>query len=245
VPPAPNAMSSLQIGFLIAAFLVPWLLWVIGARLQSRRFVTAACWTLAGVLLAAELAEFAVKLFVEDLPFIAKLPMQLCDWALFVTVAALLWRSPRSFEVAYFWGLAGTIQGLLTPAIAQDLALWRKLGFFVIHAGIVASILYLILAVGLRPKARSLWRVFLWSELYFVVTQMVNALTGQNYGFLAHRPVTPSLLDLFPENHWGYVTVINLVALLAFAILYLPWWLVDRKMTDVEGQMMKEVRMQK
>lgn len=221
-------MSSLQLGFLVAAFLVPCLLWIIGARLKSPRFGKRVCWTLAGVLLAAELAEFCVKLFGEDFPLVAKLPMQLCDWALFITVAALIWRAPRCFEVAYFWGLAGTIQGLLTPAIAQDLALWRKTGFFVIHAGIVAGILYLILAFGLRPEARSLWRVLFWSELYFVVTQVVNALTGQNYGFLAHPPPTHSLLDLFPQNHGWYVATINLVALLAFAILYLPWWLVDR-----------------
>ena len=221
-------MPLLQLGFLIAAFVVPWLLLKIGTRLSSRRFEATACACLAGLLLVAEVAELCVKLFIEDAPLITKLPMQLCDWALFTTVAALLWRSARCFEVAYFWGLAGTVQGLLTPAIGQDLVLWRKVGFFVIHAGIVASILYL-LTFGMRPEARSLWRVFLWSEFYFVVSQIVNAFTGQNYGFLAHPPPTHSLLDVFPHNHWLYVITINLVALTAFAILYLPWWFVDRR----------------
>jgi hypothetical integral membrane protein (TIGR02206 family) len=227
-------MSPLQLGFLIGAFVVPWLLWVIGARLNSRRFEKACCWTLAGALLIAEFAELGVKLFLEDTPLTSKLPMQLCDWALFTTVAALLWRSPRCFEVAYFWGLAGTMQGLLTPAIGADLELWRKIGFFVIHGGIVAGIVYLIFIAGLRPKAQSLWRVFLWSEFYFVFAQIVNALTGQNYGFLARRPPTHSLLDLFSDNHWLYVATINGVALLAFAILYVPWWLADRRREAVQ-----------
>ena len=95
---------------------------------DSRRFENAVCWTLAGLLLAAEISEFGVKLFVENSPMISKLPMQLCDWALFLTVASLLWRSPRCFEVAYFWGLAGTLQGLLTPAVGQDLAALAKSG---------------------------------------------------------------------------------------------------------------------
>jgi hypothetical integral membrane protein (TIGR02206 family) len=129
--------------------------------------------------------------------------------------------------VAYFWGLAGTLQGLLTPAVGEDLPEWRKVGFFTVHAGIVIGILYLVFGLGLRPTPRSLWRVFLWSELYFVAAQIVNALTGQNYGFLAHPPPTHSLLDVFPQEHWKYVTTINVVALLAFAVLYLPWWLVD------------------
>jgi hypothetical integral membrane protein (TIGR02206 family) len=222
-------MSPLQLGFLLGAFLVPWLLWALGARLNSRRFERICCWSIALPLLAVELTEFFVKLFTEDTPLVTKLPMHLCDWALFITVASLIWRTPRCFEIAYFWGLAGTMQGLLTPAIGEDLALWRRLGFFVIHAGIVAGIIYLILAVGMRPEPRSLWRVFLWSEFYFVLAQVLNALTGQNYGFLAHRPPTHSLLDLFPDNHWLYITTINLVALFAFALLYLPWWIVDRR----------------
>jgi hypothetical integral membrane protein (TIGR02206 family) len=222
-------MSPLQLGFLIGAFVVPWLLSIIGTRLNSRRFEKICCWTLAGALLTAEFAELGVKLFFEDTPLASKLPMQLCDWALFTTVATLIWRSPRCFEVAYFWGLAGTMQGLLTPAIGADLELWRRIGFFVIHGGIVAGIVYLILVAGLRPEPQSLLRVLFWSQFYFGAALIVNALTGQNYGFLSHRPPTHSLLDLFSDNHWLYVATINLVALTAFAILYIPWWLADRR----------------
>ena len=228
-------MPPLQLGFLISAFAVPWLLWVIGSRLNSRGFERVVCWTLAGALITAELSDFCVKFFVENSPLVSKLPMQLCDWALFLTAASLLWRSARCFEVAYFWGLAGTVQGLLTPTVGLDLALWRRIGFFVIHAGIVAGILYLILVFGMRPEAKSLWRVLFWSELYFVVTQIINALTGQNYGFLAHRPPTHSLLDLFPDNHWLYVATINGVALFAFALLYLPWWIADRRRDGMQS----------
>jgi hypothetical integral membrane protein (TIGR02206 family) len=159
--------------------------------------------------------------------------MQLCDWALFITAAALVWRSARCFEIAYFWGLAGTSQGLLTPTVGQDLVLWRRVGFFVVHAGIVASILYLILALRMRPRTESLPRVLLWSEVYFVAALGVNGMTGENYGFLSHRPATHSLLDFFPTAHWLYAATINGVALVAFALLYLPWWIVDRRSARV------------
>src|SRR5205823_117635 len=45
----------------------------------------------------------------------ASLPVQRCDVAGFVAAAALLWRELVLVEVAYFWGLGGTLQAVLTP----------------------------------------------------------------------------------------------------------------------------------
>ncbi len=154
------------------------------------------------------------------------LPMHLCDWALFAVIAALLGRSQTCFELAYFWGLCGTVQALLTPAIEPDVTCWRQLGFYVLHAGIVAGVLFLLLVPKMRP--RGLWRVFVWSEIYLASALAVNAVTGGNYGFLAHRPAQRTLLDLFPDPHWLYVVSINAVALVFFAAFWLPWLLADR-----------------
>lgn len=167
------------------------------------------------------------KVLVEAIPLGDALPMHLCDWALLATAAALWWRAPRCFEVAYFWGLAGTIQGLLTPAIDANLGWWREVAFFVVHSGIVVGVLFLVFAKGMRPVPASLGRVFLWSEFYLATALIVNALTDGNFGFLTRPPPTPSLLDFFSRDRWLYVATINAVALAAFVLLYLPWWLVD------------------
>lgn len=183
--------------------------------------------TIAVILLATELGTLLFKAFVDHENPTAILPMHLCDWALLIVSAALWWQSQRLFEIAYFWGLAGTIQGLLTPAIDPAFAVWRHVAFFVVHSGIVIGVLFLVFAKGMRPHWRSWPRLLLWSEGYLVAALVVNALTGQNYGFLSQPPITPSLLDYFPQNRVLYVTTINGVALTAFLLLYLPWWIVD------------------
>jgi len=43
------------------------------------------------------------------------LPLQLCDWAMVVIIVAMWTRRPGWFEVAYFWGIGGTVQAVLTP----------------------------------------------------------------------------------------------------------------------------------
>ncbi len=220
-------MSAIHLTFLSLAVALPFVLCGASRRLKSERFDRGVARSIAGSLLATEVGEFLFKVFVERQPLAAALPMHLCDWALLVTAAALWWQRPRCFEVAYFWGLAGTIQGLLTPALDSGLPTWRQSAFFIVHSGIVVGVLFLVFAKGMRPVPTSLPRVLLWSELYLFAALTVNALTGENYGFLAHPPTTHSLLDLFPQTHWRYVATINAVALTAFAFLYLPWWLVD------------------
>jgi hypothetical integral membrane protein (TIGR02206 family) len=221
-------VTTIHLTFAALTVVAPVVLCGASTQLASPRFDAAVRRTLALVLLATELGELAVKFFLEHLPAGAALPMHLCDWALLATAAALWWRAPRCFEVAYFWGLAGTVQGLLTPALDPAHPLWRQTGFFIIHSGIVISVLFLIFAEKMRPVPASLPRVLLWSEGYLATALLGNALTGENYGFLAHPPPTASLLDQFPQTRWLYVATINGVALGAFALLYLPWWLADR-----------------
>src|SRR5436189_52611 len=43
------------------------------------------------------------------------LPMQLCDWGMVVVIVAMWTGNQRWFEVAYFWGIGGTLQAVLTP----------------------------------------------------------------------------------------------------------------------------------
>ena len=223
------AVSKIHLFFLAVTFLAPVGLCWASRRRQSERFDCVVARLIAGVLIGIEIGEGFVKGVIEQQPLGAMLPMHLCDWALLITAAALWWQAPRCFEAAYFWGLAGTFQGLVTPAIDSSLPAWRIVAFFAIHSGIVVGVLFLIFAKRMRPVPASLPRVVFWSEVYLVLALTANALTGQNYGFLAHPPLTPSLLDYFPQEHWLYVATINAVALGAFALLYLPWWIADAR----------------
>jgi len=50
------------------------------------------------------------------------------------------------------------------------------------------GVIFLMLTRRYRPYPVSIVRVWLWSEFYFVVTLIVDELTGVNYGFLLHKP---------------------------------------------------------
>jgi len=70
-------------------------------------------------------------------------------------------------------------------------------------------------------------RVWLWSESYFVITLVVDKLTGFNYGFLLHKPEAFSILSFLSDSWPLYLVQIHGVALLFFLVLYAPFAVFD------------------
>jgi len=73
----------------------------------------------------------------------------------------------------------------------------------------------------------SIVRVWLWSEFYFVVTLIVDELTGFNYGFLLHKPEAFSILSFLSDSRPLYLLQLHGVALMFFLVLYAPFAIVD------------------
>ena len=155
------------------------------------------------------------------------LPMQMCDWGMAVVIVAMWTGSQRWFEVAYFWGIGGTLQALLTPNLRFGFPDWRFISFFTSHSGIIVGVVFLMLTRGYRPYPISIVRVWLWSEFYFVVTFVVDGLTGFNYGFLLHKPEAFSILSFLSDSRPLYLLQMHGVALLFFLVLYAPFAIFD------------------
>ena len=70
-------------------------------------------------------------------------------------ISACIVPTQRSFELAYFWGLCGTMQALITPDCRYDFPDAQFTLFFVYHGGIIAAVLYLTLGRQMRPLPES------------------------------------------------------------------------------------------
>ncbi|CAN5507333.1 TIGR02206 family membrane protein [soil metagenome] len=206
---------------------VPLLLAWIARRTRSEVFVRMAYWILAVILGANFVARYIHLHIYGQLTIVRLLPMQLCDWALVVTIGALLTRSQRWFELAYFWGLGGTFQAIITPNLTCGFPTFTFLSFFLTHSGIVAAVLFLLFATSLRPHPISLLRVLLWSEIYLACALLANWLSGANYGFLSRKPTGTSILGRLSDISWTYVLEINALTVVLFAVLYFPFLCCD------------------
>ncbi|GAA5481766.1 YwaF family protein [Haloferula sargassicola] len=151
-------------------------------------------------------------------------PLHLCDLASFIAGFALITRRPTLILLTYFWGLAGTLQGIATPALDYALPHPIAFAFFLQHFAIIAAAIYFPAADGWRLEApwwRGPLKAFAWLNAYVAMAITANSLLGTNFGFLAAKPTTPSLLDRLGP-HPVYIVWLEMIALVLFALLSLP-----------------------
>ncbi|CAN5309297.1 hypothetical protein BH23VER1_BH23VER1_37040 [soil metagenome] len=203
----------------------------IARRSGGARCGRAVRWQEGGLVAALVLtypAKLAVMLTAEGSGWDYRLPLHLCDVAAMVAALALLMGSRRLGELAYFWGLAGTVQGLLTPALAMEYPHPEFFRFFLLHSSVVVAACYLPLGKGLIPERGAPWRAFGWLQVYMVAALAANVSFDSNYGFLMRKPASGSLLDHLGDWPW-YLLALQGVALGTFWLLYLPWMGRERK----------------
>ncbi len=181
----------------------------------------------AALLIGTWIAWYALFIARGWLGLGNALPMNLCDWATVAALLACLRRNQKAYELAYFWGLAGTIQGIVTPDVNYGFPEAQFLVFIAGHALIIGAVLYLTFAGGLRPVASSLKRVALWTLGYAAAAGVTDWLLGVNYGFFRAKPAHATLFDLF--HAWPYyLPEMIAFGMAAMALLYAPWWASDR-----------------
>ena len=206
---------------------LPFLLALLVHGTKSGRLERSIRVTISAVLLINYAAYLVVARRFGIDQWYRVLPLQLCDWAMIVVIGALWSGNRRWLEVAYFWGIGGTLQAIITPNLRFGFPDLRFISFFVAHCGVIVGIVFLMLIYGFRPSGKGVLRTFAWTELYFVVAFTVDMITGENYGFLLHKPEAASLLSFLSDWRPLYLLEFHVLAFLFFCLLYAPFAIVD------------------
>ncbi|MEP2775718.1 MAG: TIGR02206 family membrane protein [Luteolibacter sp.] len=216
-PFTPAHYITLAIGLAVTAVLI-----LFARRSEgSQRLVTA-------ILVFCNLAAYPLALFAwRDHPRALDnvIPLHLCDLAAFVAGFALFSRKPFLLTLTYYWGLAATLQALITPAITIGPPSLPYLHFFIQHFAIVTAALYIPLVLKWRPELpwwKSPLKVFGVSVIYQGFALLVNTLLKTNFAFASRPPDNPSLIDhLGPWPY--YLFSMQALALVLYLLLTLPF----------------------
>src|ERR1041385_8825228 len=225
---------------ILITIVLPFALAAVVRRTKSQRLEGLIIAVLSGVLV---LNYMAYLIFIRTQGVVdwrQMLPMQMCDWGMAVVIVAMWTGSQRWFEVAYFWGIGGTLQAVLTPNLRYGFPDWRFISFFTSHCGIIIGVVFLMLTRRYRPYPMSIVRVWLWTEFYFVITLIVDQLTGSNYGFLLHKPEAFSILSFLSDSWPLYLLQLHGVALVFFLALYAPFAVFDATKKGLIGKTGKQ-----
>lgn len=206
--------------------LTPILLTVI-ARRCSHKVVKGICLVFAAILLANELSYWVYAVLNLDIESILRsyLPLHVCGIAVYALMVALVFRNQLAYEVAFFWGLAGTANAVLTPQLEVGFPELRFFQYFINHGGIVAGALFATWGLKMRPTFASLLRAYGLACVLLVVLLILNPILGSNYMFLRAPPVSASPFFFAPWPY--YIPILAAVALVLFCALLAPFKVAD------------------
>ena len=199
----------------------------LGARRRPGQWSIVAARVLSLVLLADGVSFVVAKVLAGTFSAKTDLPLALCDAALVVAAAACWWKTPLLVELTYFWGLAGTLQAVITPDLNAGFPHLVFFQYLAGHLGIVFAALYLVVGLHVVPRPGSVVWTFAITLAYTAVVGLVDALSGANYMFLRRPPGNWTLLRVLGPWPW-YIASAAGVALVLLMILDVPFFLARR-----------------
>ena len=216
-----------HLGVVALTFITPLVLSAIARLYDSAVTTRAVSWLFVALLVGDKIVTFVLLSRDGELTIETAAPGNLCDWAAITTVITLIYPNQWTYELCYFWALAGTLQALLTPDLSYGFPDPRFFSFFALHSGVIASMVYMTLGMGMRPVPMSIARALAWSALYVALAMAANSLFGTNFGYLRAKPAHPSLLNYMAP--WPfYIAQLALLAILSCLVYYSPFFIIDR-----------------
>lgn len=156
------------------------------------------------------------------------LPFHLCRFANLAIPFVMIWKKERLFQVLYFWGMSGMLQGAITPDVTHGFPHFHYFRFFIGHNGMVLVLIYAIVVFNLRPTLKGLWDSFLALNAFLVFAAIVNLILDSNYFWICGKPPTASLLDYLGPWPW-YILMAEFVALLHNLVAYAPFYFFNKR----------------
>jgi hypothetical integral membrane protein (TIGR02206 family) len=200
---------------------------VFGARLRPGRWTGVAAVVLGALIIVNEASYYVWIALRHQFDASWALPVQLCDVASLTTALALWFRRRLLVELTYFWGIAGTANGLLTPDIGDHWPSYPYVQYFIQHGGIPCAALFLVAGLRITPRRWAVPVVYGLTFALLLVDAFVNLLTGGDYMYLRHPPGVNNLLDLMGPWPW-YIAGGAVLALVLFVVLDAPFRLSRR-----------------
>jgi hypothetical integral membrane protein (TIGR02206 family) len=205
----------------IASMLIILAAWVIipfwGSKLNQWQIQFIAT-ILAVLTISVELFDDVYRFQDGHWLLIRDLPLHMCGFSTFLSAYALYTRSQMSFEFAFFWGIGGALQAILTPDMTRFYSPYYFYISQISHAIIILNVLWMLTVFKLKIGKYAIHRTVLLTLVLMIFVGTFNFITSSNYFFLCEKPggASPFLIGEWP---------IYIIFLILFGIAIM--WMLD------------------
>lgn len=213
---------------------IAWVWWA--KRSPEHRQPSIALWmTLVGVISWAY--SVLMMVITDQAPIQSVLPFHLC-YFLNLLLPFVLWkRQVKWMDWIYPILMAGCLQALITPDLDEPFPHYYNVRYWLVHIMLIQSMVFMVAIYGFRPTPAGIFKCIAAMNVYALVITPVNLLLDTNFLYL-RRPAPGSMMEFF--GPWPqYIFVLELVMLIGFTIVYLPFgwarWKQLRRLRTIES----------
>ena len=213
--------SSEHITALVITIALAALVLYLGTKLKERGRIVI-CRILAGIIALQFLSEYVWRAFSDAYgSWEYNLPLHFCSFMSIFAFIALWWRWRPACTLVYFGVLVGSIQGLITPAMANGYPSLAFYVFFIAHGLLLIVALAIPALTGWRARGYDDVKALLLMDAYVLLIIPINLWLDTNYGYTQGVPIRGTLLDYLGSAPWYYLWA-QLPVLAVFRLLMLP-----------------------
>ncbi|MFL0198470.1 TIGR02206 family membrane protein [Clostridium sp. WILCCON 0269] len=162
------------------------------------------------------------------LPLKSSLPLELCDISTIISATMFVCKSYLLYEIVYFWGIAGSLEALMTP----DLGIYTFphfvfFQFFLSHGSIIILCFFMTFVYSYRPSFKSLTKSFVVLNIYAGFIGIYDKFMGTNIMYLCDKTQSTSIMSFLGPWPW-YLISLELVAIVSCFLCLIPFIIKDQ-----------------
>ena len=177
---------------------------------------------IGAILLTRAIITHPYQLFwIERWTLTDSLPLHLCGISSILSSLLLFRFNQFLYEFLILLSIPGAIQALLTPEFTLGIDNFFLIEYFVSHAGIILSGLYLTFVLGKKPRLGAWKNVIIRSQVLLIVIHFINILLGSNYIYTRLKPIVdnPLIVGEWPYYYIGF-EIIGIINIMLFYFIF-------------------------
>ncbi len=218
-----ETFSQQHFSVLLAIAILTFALLRWGRRLEEPKRSSVAVY-LAGITCATVILDSVQKIMFGTYDYLVDLPFFLCDLVAILLPFVIVFNNRKWIGILYFWAMAGTLQAILTPDLNDGFPSFHFFRYFIGHAGIIMTILYVISMDQIRIKWSDFVNAIIYAQVYIVGVHLMNQVLHSNYSYTMQKPEGASILDLLGPWPW-YILFGEILMIFLFLLLMIPFTL--------------------
>ena len=203
--------------FALFTFVVIW--FGLNGKVKSKFWIGLG---IAAISLALVIFDSIYRLATNTYDVMKDLPFFLCDFVVIILPFVIWFQNRKWIGILYFWVVAGTLQALLTPELAEGFPEYEFFRYFIVHGGIVTAVIYYIIVFKMKINWRDFLNAVLYAQFYLIAVHLINTLLGSNYSYTVRKPTSTTILDLMGDWPW-YILFAEILMIILFLMLMIPF----------------------